>query len=535
MIVPKAPRRWRRIWLYVGILVGSMLCCIVGLCLVAHFAGERDLALALAETDRLDPNWRLEDLEAHRRPMPPPGENAYEQVIAGTRGLPSRFSLEPFFPETMDGSRTYRLRADTALRNSLEQHVRLTATLLNEDQARFLRAQFTRVKSTMEMLRRLVDYSSGRGPALAPSHGSVAQVPSPFSNVLQSAKILLYDARVRILDGDITGALHNSRAVLHMSRAFEDEPDINLQKMRHNLDIYAIDILEQALAGGIASDPELAELQRDLEYEAASGMEWVGLRGHRAVLDRLLEDAQSGVIGKEDFRSKVHQFGSGPRNSMIYPPLVDNIRFFLLYGNLSGERAKELRRNNELIAIGTLPAAERGATILKFIAELEHSSAMRPTLNETFLDSLRLHARYLEDEINDEAMVSCAIVALAAERYRLVNGLWPENLDQLLDKYLKALPVDPFSGLPLKLARKGTTLVIYSIGPDLKDNGGTIAPSVGPTGPDEGVILHDPPQRRRPGAPFEFPKHEDSDRVRDQKWMETKKMMEATKAAGAKN
>jgi hypothetical protein len=78
MIVQKAPRRWRRIWLYLGILVGIPPCFLVGLFLVAHYAGERDLALALAETDKLDPNWRLEGLEAYRRPMPPPGENAYE-------------------------------------------------------------------------------------------------------------------------------------------------------------------------------------------------------------------------------------------------------------------------------------------------------------------------------------------------------------------------------------------------------------------------------------------------------------------------
>ena len=534
MIVANAPRRWRRMCLYGGIFVGCMLCLLVGLCLVAHYVGERDLALALAETDRLDPNWRLEDLEAYRHPMPPPGENAYEQVMAAIRLSPNGLSHYPQIPELKGGSPTYRLRAQAAMGRSLERHVRLTATLLSEDEARVLRGDLARVKAAVEMLRRLVDYGSGRGPALAPNHGSVAQMPVPFSNVLQTAKMLVQDARLRIYDRDIAGALHNARAVLHASRAFEDEPDITLQKMRHNLDLYAIEILEQALAGGIASDHDLAELQRDLEYETASGMEWVGLRGHRAVLDRLLEDAQAGIIGKEEFRSKVRMFGSGPRYS-IYPPLVEALRFVLLYGNLSGERARELRRNNELISLGKLPAAERGAALRKFIDGIKQSSAMwGGALNDTFFDSLLLHARYLEDEINDEAMVSCAIVALAAERYRLAQERWPENLDQLLEKYLKAIRVDPFSGQPLKLARRGTTLVIYSIGPDLKDNGGTIAPSVGPTGPDEGVILHDPPQRRRPGLPFEFPKHEDSDRVRDLERIEALKMHEALSAARAK-
>ena len=533
MIVPNAPQRRRRIWLYLGILVGLLPCFLVGLGLVAHYAGERDLALALTESDKLDPNWRLEDLEAHRRPMPPPGENAYEQVLAAIRLRPGNPWPRTIFPELKDGSPTYRLRAETAMRLSLERHVRLTATLLNEDEARVLRAEFARDRSTVDMLRRLVDYGSGRGPALARIQSAVAPLPSPFSNVVQSAKMLVQDARLRIYDGDITGALHDARAAVHMSRAFEDEPVIILQRMRRNLGIYAIEILEQALAGGAASDQELATLQHDLECEAASPMEWIGLRGHRALLDRLLEDAQSGVLGKEEFRSTLRQLGSEPRKS-IPPALVESIRFVLLYGNLSGERAKELRRNNELIALGRLPAAERGAALRKFLAELERSSAMRPGLNDTFLDSLRSHAHHLEDELNDIAMLSCAIAALAAERYRLANGRWPENLDELKEKYLNAVPVDPFSAQPLKVARKATALVIYSFGPDRKDNGGTLARSIEATGPDEGVILHDPAQRRRPGLPFEFPKHEDLDHVRDLEMMESRKMHEAIKSTRAK-
>ena len=66
-----------------------------------------------------------------------------------------------------------------------------------------------------------------------------------------------------------------------------------------------------------------------------------------------------------------------------------------------------------------------------------------------------------------------AETALAIERFRLAHqNQLPDSLAALAPIYLKAIPTDPFDGQPLryKLLEKG--YVIYSIGPDLKDDGG---------------------------------------------------------------
>ena len=42
----------------------------------------QDLAAAIAETDRLDPGWRFDDLEAQRQ-LPPPAQNAGADHPAG--------------------------------------------------------------------------------------------------------------------------------------------------------------------------------------------------------------------------------------------------------------------------------------------------------------------------------------------------------------------------------------------------------------------------------------------------------------------
>ncbi len=39
--------------------------------------------------------------------------------------------------------------------------------------------------------------------------------------------------------------------------------------------------------------------------------------------------------------------------------------------------------------------------------------------------------------------------------------------------YLAAVPLDPFSGDPLRMARQADALIVYSVGLDFEDSGGT--------------------------------------------------------------
>ena len=56
--------------------------------------------------------------------------------------------------------------------------------------------------------------------------------------------------------------------------------------------------------------------------------------------------------------------------------------------------------------------------------------------------------------------------------YRARNGRFPETLDDLVPDFISAVPRDPFDGQPMKLKRTEHGLIVYSIGPDMIDNGG---------------------------------------------------------------
>jgi hypothetical protein len=92
---------------------------------------------------------------------------------------------------------------------------------------------------------------------------------------------------------------------------------------------------------------------------------------------------------------------------------------------------------------------------------------------------------------------------VAAERYRKEHGRWPENMAALVTAgLLKEVPTDPFDGQPLRWRRLPKGIVVYSVGPDGKDNGGNInrANPVA-VGTDLGFQLWDVAHRRQPPRP----------------------------------
>ena len=71
-----------------------------------------------------------------------------------------------------------------------------------------------------------------------------------------------------------------------------------------------------------------------------------------------------------------------------------------------------------------------------------------------------------------EAVHRLSRLGLAATAYRLKYGKLPATLEALVPEYLPRVPLDPFDGKSMRMAMDGGDMLIYSIGIDLKDNGG---------------------------------------------------------------
>jgi hypothetical protein len=76
-----------------------------------------------------------------------------------------------------------------------------------------------------------------------------------------------------------------------------------------------------------------------------------------------------------------------------------------------------------------------------------------------------------------------ARIATALARYRREHGSWPDRLEMLVPHYLADLPRDPLDGDPLRYAVRDDVPLVWSIGPDLTDDGLPAYP-INPAAPD---------------------------------------------------
>src|SRR5262249_10196567 len=164
------------------------------------------------------------------------------------------------------------------------------------------------------------------------------------------------------------------------------------------------------------------------------------------------------------------------------------------------QRAAMLRILTQFVETAKLPPEQQPEKYKKLDAEIQkHGLFVR-----LWLPGLSLYAA--DSQVN-LARLRCAIVAVAAERYRRAHGAWAASLEALVaGGLLKGAPADPYDGAPLRYQVRDDRVVIYSVGPDLQDNGGTFKSKTGaPPGFDLGLTLWNVEQRRLPPLPTAEP------------------------------
>lgn len=65
-------------------------------------------------------------------------------------------------------------------------------------------------------------------------------------------------------------------------------------------------------------------------------------------------------------------------------------------------------------------------------------------------------------------------VAIACERFRLLHDRWPVQLEEVVTGFIEAIPKDPFDGAPIRYAIIPEGIKVWSIGDDLKNDGGEV-------------------------------------------------------------
>lgn len=258
-------------------------------------------------------------------------------------------------------------------------------------------------------------------------------------------------------------ATTDALTIFQIARGLEDDPLVISHLVRYAVVTIGCQSLDRALNQVEFPMTDLVELQN--------------------ALGRLEKLTRMDLALTGELASGLDAFGRGPdlqllvgltdNNAPPNPALGAGMRLYGALGFLKSEQATLTRMLSEMIRIGRLPTWEQRALLAVCEKEVQRmrsrprpGSLLSPMLLPALVNASQREWAYL-------ANVRCAAVGVAIERYRLDHDKKaPETLDALVPKYLKALPLDPFDGKPLRFRREERGWTVYSIGPNLRDDSG---------------------------------------------------------------
>jgi hypothetical protein len=461
---PSDPKRrsWRR-KVVVAVLVLAVF--MAAFYSWAYWRANKVIREAIAFVEQSDPQWRLKDIEANRRQLND-NENSALVVLAGKK--------------LVDASlRDLALEKDSSdVLETLNTHPNAR---LNEEQKRMVAGLLKPYQPALVEWSKIADLPYGRFPIVY-SPDFIGTLLPHVQDTRDMANSLKYQLLDRVAAGDVTGAVRSMKCLLHANRAIGDEPLLISLLVRIAIRSIAVNNLQWLLAQMQLDEPALAAIQSILEEDEKAPLLTNTLRGERAGSFELFEHMKK----DRNYAANIGGFVGAPGSQWG----LWNYVMAALPGGMAVHQADTLIHLTKAVAISKHPVDEQIDAFQKLDKE---------TVNLSMLARLLAPAvsKVGMAQVRSQAILRCAIVGVAAERYRLKLGRFPNQLDDLVkERFLTAVPIDPYDGKPLRWKETPDGRLVYSVGRDRTDNAGYIDPNnANQDGSDLGFRLFNPDQR----------------------------------------
>jgi hypothetical protein len=461
---PPPRRRLRKFaWTFL-ILIG----CAAAFVGWAAYQSNVKLREAMAEAAMDVPHWQLPELETRRADIPPSENSALviqngHRLIAGNKYSQQQQEWE----------------------EAIDELTHCPTARANEQQIEALNSSMKPFAAAMVEFDKLKDLPRGRYP-LKISEDIVSTLLPHTQNARTVARTLRFASLQRIEAGNVAGAADALVGGFNAGRSVGEEPFLISYLVRVACDAIGLATCERFLAQTEADDATLARVQAIIELELSESMFLNSLRGERALGFGYLEYLKSNP-------SKAQSIGivAAPNSGTL-------IEQWLVYvpGMITRYQIDALKNMNQAVRIAHLPYEEYPDNFADWEKKVKNLSGLARMLLPSVVKVSQAAVRH-------QAQLRCMQVAVAAERYRLQFKKWPEKLDELVDaKFIKAVPLDPFDGKPLRWKVVDEGRLVYSVGQDRIDNGGNIdRDAMFKDGGDIGYRLYNVDKRRQPPRP----------------------------------
>jgi len=328
-------------------------------------------------------------------------------------------------------------------------------------------------------LIRQIRHAAARGGPVYPIDFSASSEPEiPYLALLRScARLLNGDAGIKAAEGEYDESVEDILAGMRLADAVSYEPFMVSQFLR--LSIYGImyDTLQDCFNGADLS-PELTLTLMNHVAQADN---------RHAIIEFLIEDIyfipeffsdlRTGDRSVLELRSVTYNASGqpvGPAN--LAEELTDLGQSFLagLYASplgdpwLNMDEATHVDYINRLIVAMEGPPDETGLLLKQMEGEAENL----PITRVVSRNSVAQRVGACIAQIRHETDLDLIQMGILLEQYHARTGSYPTSLDAIASDLGGSLPVDPFRGGNYCYRPSGDGFLLYSVGPNLVDDGG---------------------------------------------------------------
>jgi len=334
------------------------------------------------------------------------------------------------------------------------------------------------VEPALKTLRQALNYPHMRMVDWSAAEENPAAILFPhFSRFREFARLLCAEGLWRKRQGDMDGAVESIMTALKLVRRMGDEPTLIgflVQGAIFAITINGLQrILEDADVSPQAYRALMAELKAwDIDRDFVRALQgervfsivacrWAQKASLRELQELMNENTGTNQINLALWLSGKRTFIA--RNELVmlryHEALISLARKGTPYDWASLERLEE-QWQKEVKFDRPAPSLRLGAAKLTW-DDKELAKVLFFTWSGVMHKAADFHA-----------LQRLGQVAVALRLYRHEHGRYPETLEELVPKYLPSLPVDPFDGKPLRYKRLAKGFKVWSVGWDMKDDGG---------------------------------------------------------------
>lgn len=284
-----------------------------------------------------------------------------------------------------------------------------------------------------------------------------------FDGLFRCSRLLNVDAILQAATGRTSEAVRSIRSSMALSQALDSEPVLISQLVRLAMQTMVIQALDRVVNSATVSDAELLSMVASLPSENSNGM-------LRAMVGEM-------CCGSAAFSLPIDVMGSSDDGTVPAEGLPWQL--YRASGLLDRDRAFYLTAMMRFVRVAEKPFPGRLAASREARAWLDEqeseklfgfSSVPKHPISHLLLGAL--HRAFVEEGAGS-VQLRAARVGLTIELFRLKHGKLPAKLSDLVPEYIKAIPADPFDGKPLRFKKLDKGYVLYSVGENGEDDGGS--------------------------------------------------------------